>query len=63
MDKHSSEGVGRGKIGAARAVGKELDEALGPKPPRSVGCDYHPWVVAVTLEGLTGQAWDRFADL
>ncbi|HUW84917.1 MAG TPA: hypothetical protein VMZ31_19220 [Phycisphaerae bacterium] len=31
--------------------------------PRSVGCDYHPWVVAVTLEGLTGQAWDRFADL
>ena len=30
--------------------------------PRSVGHDYHPWVVAVTLEGFCGKAWNRLAD-
>jgi hypothetical protein len=31
--------------------------------PRSVGNSYHPWTVAVTLEGLTGNVWDRFPEL
>ena len=31
--------------------------------PWSAGCDYHPWTVAVTLEGLTGEVWDRFPEL
>ncbi|MFH1707804.1 MAG: hypothetical protein ABIF71_07790 [Planctomycetota bacterium] len=31
--------------------------------PRSVGCDYHVWNVAVTMEGFCGMAWDRFPDL
>lgn len=31
--------------------------------PCSVGCDYHAWNVAVTVEGFTGQTWDRFVDL
>ena len=30
--------------------------------PRSVGCDYHPWTVAVTLEGLGGGAGDWILD-
>jgi hypothetical protein len=31
--------------------------------PWAAGCDYHPWNVGVLLEGLTGEAWDRFPDL
>jgi hypothetical protein len=31
--------------------------------PRSVGCDYHVWNVAVTLEGFCGAAWERFPEL
>jgi len=42
LDKHNSEGVRRGKIGALGAVGKELGEILGQEPHPSVGCEkYH----------------------
>lgn len=40
-----------------------IQQDLRTGEPVSVGCDYHVWVVAVTLEGFTGQAWDRFADM
>ncbi len=26
--------------------------------PWAVNCEYHPWTVAVTLEGFTGKVWD-----
>ncbi|HOX06926.1 MAG TPA: hypothetical protein PK280_11030 [Planctomycetota bacterium] len=40
-----------------------IQQDLRTGEPRSVGCDYHPWTVAVTLEGLCGGAWERFPEL
>lgn len=63
-----SENFGWGKPGwlcerFCPSDGLIIQHNLKTGEPSSAGCDYHIWTVAVTLEGFTGQVWDRFPEL